>query len=181
MGRLGKVLLWTGFILPIFLLAGFPMHAAHAKDGPPGPDGLPLADPKHPWKFLAGTPRVDTLPYAPRDIIPVARRQFEHDHWEIYSIDPGRGVIVTRWKPMNHILLRLFMGKVRARCTVKLQSLGTTRTRMVFQGDLASHRDLEGNPMLGSAKRAYVKAASHYQSEVRTYLNTHPRLSSREP
>ena len=173
------MLLRTGFFLPLLLIVAFPLPApALAKDGPPGPDGLPQATPKRPWKILVGAPRIDTLSFAQRDVIPAARRQFQVDRWEVFTLDTARGEIVTKWKPMRHPLLWLFMGKVRARCTVKLQSLGPNRTRMVFQGDLASHRNLEGNPMLGAAKRAYAKAAHNYQAEVRAYLNTHPRLSS---
>jgi hypothetical protein len=176
MSRVGRAMLRTGFILSLFLIA-MPLPA-QAKSAPPGPDGLPPTDPKHPWKMFSGTPRVDTLSFTPRDIIPVALRQFETDRWQVFTLDAARGKIVTRWKPMHHPLLLLFMGHVSARCTVTVQPLGRDRTRMVFQGDLASHRYLEGNPMLGAAKRAYAKAARNYVTEVCDYLNTHRRLSS---
>jgi len=151
---------------------------AFARKSAPGPDGLPSTDPKHPWKMFTGSPRVDTLSYTPTEILPAARRQFENDKWEVFILDPARGTIVTRWKPMSHPLLLLFMGHVRARCTVTMRPLSPHRTRLVFRGDLASHRSLEGNPMLGAAKSAYAKAAQDYVSEVRDYLMAHPRLSS---
>ena len=166
-----------GLILSLLLITALPVRA-QAKHDAPGPDGLPPTNPKHPWKIFSGTPRVDTLSFTPRDIIPVARRQFETDRWQVFTLDVVQGRIVTRWKPMHHPLLLLFMGHVIARCTVTMQPLGPNRTRMVFQGDMASHRDLRGNPMLGAAKRAYAKAARNYVTEVRDYLNAHRRPSS---
>jgi len=177
MSRTGSATHWAGFILPIIVVAALPL-SAQARSDPPGPDGLPRTDPKHPWKLFNGTPRVDTLSYAPRDVFLAARKQFLSDRWQVFSLDLGRGEIVTRWKPMHHPLLLIFMGHVNARCTVTLQPLGRNRTRMVFRGDLASHRDLGGNPMLGAAKRAYAKAARNYAMEVRGTLNSHRELSS---
>jgi len=180
MSRMGRAWLWTGFI-PLLLAAAALPGAARAGHTPTAPDGLPVTNPKHPWKLFVGAPRVDTLSFAERDVIPVARRQFIADRWQIFTLDPGRGQIVTKWKQMHHPLLLLFMGHVNARCTVTMQPLDRNRTRMVFQADLASHRDLQGNPMLGAAKRAYATAAHNYVAEVRDYLNTHRSLSSLAP
>jgi hypothetical protein len=181
MSRMGRAMLWTGFILFFVLPAAMLPSAAGAKEGPPGPDGLPQALPGHPWNFFIGAPRVDTLSFAPAEIMPAARRRLELDQWRIFTFDPGKGVIATMWKPLRHPLLLLFMGKVRARCAVKLQSLGPGRTRMIFQAALASHHKLEGNPMLGAAMRAYAKAARIYQAEVLSDLNGRRRLSSIKP
>ncbi|HMI32315.1 MAG TPA: hypothetical protein VK527_11315, partial [Candidatus Limnocylindrales bacterium] len=172
---------WTGFILPLVLAAVVFPAAAGAKEGPPGPDGLPQALPGHPWTFFIGAPRVDTLSFAPAEIMLAARRRLDLDQWRIFTFDPGKAEIATMWKPLHHPLLLLFMGKVRARCAVKLQSLGAGRTRMIFQAALASHHKLEGNPMLGTAMRAYAKAARNFQAEVRSDLNGRRRLSSIKP
>lgn len=145
---------------------------AQAKDGPPGPDGLPVAHPGHPWNTFAGTPRVDTLSFTPSDVLPVARRQIENDQWEVFALDADQGTIVTRWKAMRHPLLLLFVGHVNARCTVTVEPLGADRTRMVFRADLASHGNLSESPFLGRAKSAYAKAASNYFSNVRYSLST---------
>jgi hypothetical protein len=158
----------------LILIVSAPARAP-AHDGPPGPDGLPPAGPKHPWKVFSGVPRVDTLAYPQRDVIPAARRQLERDKWEIYSLDANRGEIVTKWKALHRPLLAIFMGKVRARCTVLIEPLGPDRSRMVFQGDLVSHRDLSRSSMIGACKRAYAAAARDYDKEVRRYL--YARLS----
>jgi hypothetical protein len=164
----------AGFVLSLILIAALPSPALAKKD-PPRPDGLPATDAKHPWRFLPGVPRVDTLAYTPREIIPVACQQFGRDKWQIYAVDAPRGRIVTRWKPIHHPLLFLFMGHVNAQCTVTIQPLGPARSRLVFQGDLASHRDLRGNAMLGAAKKAYATGARNYVKEVRAYLDAHRR------
>jgi hypothetical protein len=173
-------MVWTAVFLPLLALTALPFPALADKT-PPGADGLPATNPKHPWKLFVGAPRVDTLSFALSDIVPVARRQFIHDEWQIFTLDAGQGRIVTKWKQMHHPLLLLFMGHVNARCMVTMQPLDRNRTRMVFQADLASHRNLQGNPMLGAAKRAYAKAARNYVTEVRGYLNTHRNLSSLAP
>jgi len=115
---------------------------------------------------------VDTLSFAPDDVLPVAGRQFEIDQWEVFTVDAGQGAIVTRWKQMHHPLLFLFAGRINARCTVTMQPVGSDRTRMVFRADLASHDNLEDSPILGPAKRAYAKAAKDYFSKVRSALNS---------
>lgn len=77
---------------------------------------------------------------------------------------------MTAWKAIHHPLLWLFMGKVWGQCTVRIRPLDARRTRIVFQGDLASHRDIKGNPMLGAARHAYASAARQWQREVRQEL-----------
>ena len=179
MGSLGRVMLRTG-AFSLILFASLPLQVL-ARDGPAGSNGLPRANPRHPWKSLPGAPRVDTLSFPARDVIPAARRALEADRWKIFTMDAARGEIVTTWKALRHPLLWLFMGTVHARCTVNIRPLGPDRTRMVFQGDLASHRDLKRNPMLGAAKRAYAKAARDWAGDVRQDLYDHRRLSAAHP
>lgn len=102
--------------------------------------------------------------------MPAARMALTNDRWKIYVEDPNRGVIVTEWKQIHHALVWLFMGKVYGRCTVHLTRLDAHRTRVVFQGDLASHRDLTHNPLSGAARKAYTSAARKWHSEVRENL-----------
>lgn len=179
MGSLGRVMLRT-VTFYVILLVSLTLPVL-ARDGPPGPDGLPQATPRHPWKVFSGAPRVDTLSCTSGDVLPAARRALEADRWEIFTVDASRGEMVTRWKALHHPLLWLFMGKVRARCTVNVRPLGPGRTRVEFRGDLASHHDLKGNPMLGAAKRAYAKAARDWAGEVRQDLYDHRRLSAAHP
>jgi hypothetical protein len=172
----------VGIALAALLLLALLPGTGYARDGPPGPDGLPLAQPRHPWILVPGIPRVDTLAYAWDEVFPAACRQFHRDSWPLFAVDrvPQRGRIVTRWKQLHHPLIWLFMGKVMARCTATVSPLGGNRTRVSFQGDIASHRDLHRNPMLGAAKRAYAKAARNWESEVIKDMNAR-RRGARKP
>jgi len=177
----------VGFIVPLLFMAVLPWSARAALDsamsdlsgssdssGACGKsDGLPPCKPKHPWKIFTGVPSVSDLAYLPVDVMPVACRQLEKDHWEIYDVDSARGRIVTRWKPMHHPLVWLFMGHVNARCTVTMERVGPNLTRMTFLASLASRKDLHDNPMIGRAERAYAKSAQHYAMEVRDYMDSH--------
>jgi len=157
-------------VVAAFALAPGP---ALAKGGDAaGPDGLPFTSAKHPWRFLPGDARVDTMPFRFQDMVPAASRQFEADNWTIFIEQPARGLVVTRWKQIHHPLIWLFMGKTMARVTVQMRPVGANRTQVVFHGDIASHRNLEGNPMLPAARRAYAKAAFNWRRDVTEDLNS---------
>lgn len=177
MRGMGRVMLRNCCAISLVLIVAL-ASPARAKQDPAGPDGLPSGNPKHPWKMFSGTPRADTLCFALSDIIPVALQRFEIDRWEIFTLDGDQGQIVTRWKAMRHPLLRLFMGRVNARCTVRMRPLGANLTRVEFQADLASHRDFESSSMFGAVSRAYAKAARNYVFEVRDSLDTRRARSS---
>jgi hypothetical protein len=168
-----------GLILPLLFL-GVLSSSWQAASAASVSDGLPPSKPKQTWQIFTGKPSITNLAYAPNDVMPAARRQLEKDNWEIYTQDESRGRIVTRWKPMHHALVWLFMGHVNARCTVTMERVGPNLTRMVFQADLASRHDLHDNPMIGRAESAYAKGARNYANEVRDYLDTHHRLSAIE-
>ena len=87
---------------------------------------------------------------------------------------------MSKWKALRHPLLSYFMGKVRMRCVVHIQPLGTNRSLITFRADLASHDDLTGNPLFGEAKLAYSMAAQEYLIKVRQYLDDH-RLGLNRP
>jgi len=153
-----------------------------AKDGPPGPDGLPVAAAKHPWHFFRSEPHVDTLFFELREVAPAAHRQFEADEWIIFQeelTDNAVAVVVTRWKQIHHPLIWLFMGKTMARCIVELRAVGPGRTLASFRAELGSHHKLEGNPMLPAAKKAYAKAARNWYRDVNLDLNARQRARGR--
>lgn len=169
-----------GLLLPLLFLA-LPAWSGQAAPVDAVSDGLPPSKPKQTWQIFTGKPTITTLAYPPNDVMPAARRQLEKDNWEIYTQDDAGGQIVTRWKPMHHAVVWLFMGHVNARCTVTMERVGANLTRMVFRGDLAARHDLHDNPMIGRAERAYAKGARDYANEVRDYLDTHHRLSAIDP
>lgn len=160
----------------IAVLAAIPAalapERALAKGGDVGPDGLPFTSAKHPWKVFTGDPSVDVLPFSFSDVVPAASRQLKLDDWTIFIEQRDRGVVVTRWKQMHHPLIWLFMGKTMARVTVQMRPIGATRTQVIFRGDLASHRTIDGNPLLPAAKRAYAKAAFNWRHDVTEILTS---------
>jgi len=143
---------------------------APAQEGPPGRDGLPKAAPGHPWKIFNGARHIDRLSYPHGKVVEAARWQLVDDHWEIYSVDSAGGVVVSKWKALNHPLVAYFMGKVKMRCVVRIQPMGPSRSRIMFRADLASRDDITGHPMFGEAKRAYSAAAQKYLIKVRQHL-----------
>jgi len=155
---------------------------ALAKDGPPGPDGLPVAPPKHPWHFFGSEQHVDTLLFDFHDVVPASRRQFEADEWIVFQVhvrDDDAASVVTRWKQIHHPLIWLFMGKTMARCLVELSAAGPGHTRVSFRAELASHHKLEGNPMLPAAKKAYAKAARNWIRDTTADLTARQRSHQR--
>jgi hypothetical protein len=114
-------------------------------------------------------------------VVPAARRAFEADHWTVLTADSVTGQVVTAWKPIHHALARLFFGKMEARCTVFFRRLTEGRTVLLFQGDLASHHDIDKNPMAGLARRAYASAARDWVRDVRQDLELHHLLYSGNP
>ncbi|MEP7027951.1 MAG: hypothetical protein ABI960_05085, partial [Candidatus Eisenbacteria bacterium] len=131
---------------------------------------------------VAGAAR-DTLPYDVGDVLPVAILQLGHDDWVIQRTEvlPGEGGpghrLVTRWKPLKHILARAFFGDLRGRCVVDVEPLphGTVVT---VQGGLASNQDLANNPGFPLAQVTYRRAAEKWLVGVENELAERARLGT---
>jgi hypothetical protein len=131
------------------------------------------------WNVILAEPCTDTLTVPWRTVFPAAERTFKADNWQIESKDPRNGAIVTTWKPIRHPLVRLFAGKIEARCAVNVTPLGPSRTLVVFQGGIASRDEIEHSPAMGFAKHAYQKASRRWQEKLRADIlrNQAPRAS----
>lgn len=135
-----------------------------------------------PRVVIAGAAR-DTLPYAWQEILPVAIVELERSDWTLQRTDnasPGASPsashrLVTRWKPIKHVLARVFLGSVQARCVVDLDPLAGRSTVVTIQGGLASREDIEGNPGFAAAQVAYRRAAQRWLERVKA------TLEAREP
>jgi hypothetical protein len=119
---------------------------------------------------LAGANR-DTLAYDWRDVYPVAIEQLEREHWTIERADTARGRIVTRWKPLKHVLARLVLGSVMARCVVDLAPLPDGCTELTIQGGLASDQDLAASAGYAAAQSVYRGATGRWMGRVRDALD----------
>jgi hypothetical protein len=129
-----------------------------AADGPPG------------RRVFSSGVLADTLDVEWRTAFPVAVARLAQDKWQIERADTKARQVVTRWKPIDHVLTRLAFGDVMARCVVDLTPLADGRTIIRMRGGLASADDLEASPVWGAAQAAYKKAARKYLAGVRGEL-----------
>jgi hypothetical protein len=119
----------------------------------------------------------DTLPAEWLVVLPIALSELAKNNWEIQRIDStsaGRR-LVTRWKPMKHVLARIFLGNVLARCVVDLEPEIGRRTVVTMHGGLASNDDIENNPGFPAAQATYRRAAEKWLLGVRTALEIDAR------
>ena len=138
--------------------------------GTGGGDTLPAGageDREDGRKVYSSGVQADTLEASWREVFPVTVRRLERDDWTVERADTAARQVVTRWKPMDHMLTRLALGDVLARCVVDLTPLADGRTVVRIRGGLASGEDLEAKPAWGAAQAAYRKAARKYLSGVR--------------
>jgi len=166
------MLLRSGLLPTLLLaaLAGVSTPAGAAPDTAP-PRGKVV---------VAGAAR-DTLPYGWQDVLPVAIGQLEFNNWTIQRAetltapgeDPGQR-LVTRWKPLKHVLARAFFGDLRARCVVDLIPVGS-RTVVTIQGGLTSAEDVEASPGFPLAQTTYKKAAEKWLVGVQNELASRER------
>ena len=160
------------FLLPIALLAALGAPCALAA-------AAPEAEPRS-KVVVAGAAR-DTLPYQWEDVLPVAIGQLALNEWTIQRSEtlvvgsgaPGQR-LVTRWKPLKHMLARAFFGDLRARCVVDLVPAGTG-TIVSIQGGLTSAEDLEANPGFPLAQTTYRRAAEKWLVGVQAELASRER------
>lgn len=151
-----------GLFAILFLLTG-PAAEARADDSPATDGSSSQGGHK---VHLAGA-RSDTLDYGWREILPVAIQELERSDWRIQRTDTSARRIITYWKPLNHLLARMFLGKLMARAVVDLVPLGPSRTAVTIRGALASDGDLEENPGFGTAQTTYARAAEKWLKRVR--------------
>ncbi len=130
------------------------------------------------WTVTLAEPCADTIRAPWNDVMPAVGRTFEADHWRIEKKDLRNGVIVTSWKPIQHALVRLVVGKIEARCAVTARPLDPDRTVVVFQAGIASRKSIAQNPALGLAKSASQKASQNWQKKLRADLVRHHAVSA---
>lgn len=152
-------------VSPLLLAAGLclGLPAACAAAGPPS------------HVVMAGGAQ-DTLAHGWRQVFPVAIAELERNHWVIQRADSTAPSLrlVTRWKPLKHMLARIFLGDVKARCVVDFEPLPDGRTVVRMQGGLASAEDIEGNPGYPAAQSTYRRAAEKWLAGVRQALAAPP-------
>lgn len=132
-----------------------------------------------PHVVLAGAAS-DTLSYTLDQVFPVAVEELEKNDWSIQRSDSGATSrrLVTKWKPIKHVLARVFLEGVLARCVVDFEPVSGGRTVVTIQGGLASEGDLESSPAFPAAQTTYRHAAERWLGRVHASLAA---LSARTP
>jgi hypothetical protein len=148
--------------------------------GTGGGDALP-AGAEEGRKVYASGVQADTLDASWRDVFPVTVTRLERDDWTVERADTAARQVVTRWKTMDHMLTRLALGDVLARCVVDLTPLADGRTVVRIRGGLASGDDLRSKPAWGAAQAAYRKAARKYLAGVRGEVERASATASGSP
>jgi len=128
-----------------------------------------------------GEMRTDTLEATPQEIRPAAERALTDDHWVISSSSTGSR-LVTDWKEFRHPLARLFVGKLRARCVVDIQSLDERLTIVRFQGGIASQgEDVEENPVFPAVQSTYRGAVKDFYHDLQADIASQRAAGFAEP
>jgi len=173
-----RIHLGGSLFLAATLVAPLALPAPAAAKSAVLPDTLAVSParsgPRGSWWIFTGEPSADTLQVPVRAAFRSAFEALGEDSWVFHVADASAGRIVTRWKPLRHILVRLFAGRVDARCYVWVAPLGARGSIVTFQGALATKHSLEGNPILPFAKKTYRKESGDWHDEVRNKVGLEP-------
>jgi hypothetical protein len=161
------------FALPILL--GVPLIAAaptlaHGASEPPaylGRDSQSSVS-ENDWHLRLGEAFRDTLDATPAVAAWAAMAALQSDKWVQDPTEVTR--VLTEWKPIHHIIFRLFSGKAFGRIFIDVRPLTGHRSEVSFQGVLATHRDIDHNPARFMAERSYASAVRQWQREVREWI-----------
>jgi hypothetical protein len=122
------------------------------------------------WKLHMGTTVADTVTATRQQAYDAAVAVLHNDGWTIAAgrSDPER--IVTDWKRLRHILVRLVAGEVRARCVVRVSPLGPTQTAVSIEGGLVTSSSAVASSVMGLAQHTYEMESRAYLTKVSTEL-----------
>ena len=121
------------------------------------------------WHLLFGQAYLDTVTASAAAARIASVAALESDHWEM---EPSGALahLISQWKPVHHLIFRMFSGKAFGRVFIDVEPLSARRAQIRFQGVLASHRDIEHNPARGWAEHAYASAVRVWQKEMHDNL-----------
>jgi hypothetical protein len=118
------------------------------------------------WPVHLGRVSMDTVDAPWDDVLPAAAQVLVDDQWVIQSTDQRTRRIVTGWKPIQKLLVRCLMGRVRARCVVGVTALADGRSVVHFQGGIATEQGRKAEPYLPRVDRAYEQGARDWHVKV---------------
>ncbi|MFN0151094.1 MAG: hypothetical protein ACKVU1_10375 [bacterium] len=122
------------------------------------------------WTVTLGAAYVDTLPFPRERVLPVASQVITADEWRVQSTDNITGRIVTRWKPVRHVFVRLVMGEVRQRCVIDVTPLGARRCVVKFRAALATKKSIARSSLMPKVEKEYKESVIRWQRRLRSAL-----------
>ena len=161
------------FALPILLSVPLVVAStarAHGSSEPPsylGRDSESSVSQEE-WHLRLGQAFCDTLDATPAVASWAAMAALQNDKWVQDPTEATR--VLTEWKPIHHILFRLFSGKAFGRIFIDVRPISGQRSEVQFQGVLATHRDIDHNPARFMAEHSYASAVRQWQREVREWI-----------
>ncbi|MGE5179482.1 MAG: hypothetical protein ACM3PF_10340 [Bacteroidota bacterium] len=164
-----RISLALAIVLTAPLVVAVPARA-HGSSQPPDSMGRDCASSvsEEDWHVRLGEAFRDTLDAPPSVASWAAMAALQSDKWVQDPTEVTR--VLTEWKPIHHILFRLFSGKAFGRIFIDVRPLAGQRSEVQFQGVLATHRDIDHNPARFMAERSYASAVRQWQREVREWI-----------
>jgi hypothetical protein len=127
-----------------------------------GDDGSPG---ESTWKLQKGISVFDTVDATRGQAYDATVAVLHREGWTIADSRTDSSRIVTDWKPLRHLLVRLVPGEVLARCVVRLAPIGPTRIALSLEGKLATSSGI-GSSTIGLARHTYEAKSRDFLKNV---------------
>ena len=122
------------------------------------------------WHVYVGDAVVDTVDGSLDQVKSAGQWVLLADRWTLDAKGAAPAKMVTRWRPVQHPLVRMVTGRACVRVAVVLAEVSPGRTEVRVTGGVATQADLEGGPVLSLARAAGQKECRGYVTELRTRL-----------
>jgi len=132
------------------------------------------------WKLHMGTSVSDTVTATREQAYEAAVAVLHREDWTIADGRSDSSRIVTNWKRLRHLLVRLVAGEVRARCVVWVSPIGPSRTAISIEGGLVTSSSAVASSVMGLARRAYEAESRVFLEKVSDEL-AHQRAVAMRP
>lgn len=133
------------------------------------------------WHVYVNDAVVDTLDASFAETFTAGRWVLANTAWTLDHGDSSAGQLITRWKPINHPLVKLVSGSARVRVAVALKDAGRGRTEVRVLGGIATEAALEGGPVLPLARGAGEHECRGYVTKLRARLAAQKLAAAAQP
>lgn len=124
-----------------------------------------------PSSIVTGKAYVDTFPADPATLRYNAAALLINDGWHLPANQAATDTMVTAWKPLKNLFVRMLFGSVQAQCRLGFHGLNPQRTRVTFSASAATSREGALASLRANADRYYAKAAHGWAAHMRRMLD----------